>query len=100
MDTFNLRAFIKVLDRGSLSIVAKELSMTVSGVSMLVKRLESLYGVQLVARQGRALVATTAGEILYEYAKETTEAERRLEQEMDFAREIDRGWVRIGAIRR
>jgi DNA-binding transcriptional LysR family regulator len=100
MDSFNLRVFIEVVDQGSLSAVARAFSMRVSGISMLISRLEAHYGVELIAREGRAVVPTTAGEILYEHAKETIEAEHRLEQEMDFAREIDRGWVRIGAIRR
>jgi LysR family transcriptional regulator, transcriptional activator of the cysJI operon len=73
--------------------------MTVSGVSMLVDRLERQYRARLIARRGRAITLTTSGEVLCEYAREMIEAEHRLEHELDFAREIDRGWVRIGATR-
>jgi DNA-binding transcriptional LysR family regulator len=66
---------------------------------MLIDRLERHYRVQLVARQGRGIVLTTAGEVLYEHARDMIEAEHRLERELDFAREIDHGWVRIGVER-
>ena len=100
MDSFNLRVFVEVVDRGSVAATARACSMTVAGVSMLIGRLEGHYRVKLIAREGRTVVPTTAGQILHEHAKELMAAERRLEQDIDFAREIDRGWVRIGTIRR
>lgn len=99
MDNFNLRVFVRILELKSMSAAADEASMTLSGVSMLVNRLERHYRVELVARRGKAIAPTPAGEALYQYAKEAIEAEQRLEDELRFAREGARGWVRIGAIR-
>jgi DNA-binding transcriptional LysR family regulator len=99
MNTFNLRAFIEIVERGSLSAAARELSMTQPGVSMLLRRLERHYGVQLVERRHLAIETTSAGEALYKYARRVMSAERQLDRELEVARDRRRGRVRVGSTR-
>jgi LysR family transcriptional regulator, transcriptional activator of the cysJI operon len=99
VETFNLRAFCLVVDHGSVSAAAHELTMSQSAVSMLLRRLETHYRVKLVWRHGGGVAPTHAGMSLYRYAKEVLQAEDRLDEELEPERESGRGWVRVGATR-
>ncbi|MEJ2435204.1 MAG: LysR family transcriptional regulator, partial [Pseudolabrys sp.] len=60
--TSDLRAFVRVMDRGSFSSAAKDLGLTPSAVSKLVSRLEDRLGVRLLERSTRRLALTPEGE--------------------------------------
>jgi len=49
---------------GSLSATAEQLSMTQSAASMMLKEIESLFGVKLFKRQGRGMALTAEGSAL------------------------------------
>lgn len=67
--TPNLNGFLyfeTVARRGSVSRAAEELSVSPSGVSQQIKRLEQQLGVKLFRRQGRLLSLTLEGEQLFQ----------------------------------
>lgn len=61
----HLRAFEAAARHGSITRAADELHVTQSAVSHLVKALEAHLDVKLVARQGRTIVLTEAGQVYY-----------------------------------
>ena len=64
MDTVSdLRAFVRVIDRGSFSSAANDLGITPSAVSKLVSRLEDRLGVRLLERSTRRLALTPEGQL-------------------------------------
>lgn len=72
-----LRAFESLARQGSLRLAAEELNVTHGAVSHQIKFLQQSLGVELVARQGRGVVLTPAGQRL---APALTDALTRLAQ--------------------
>ncbi|GAA4553746.1 LysR family transcriptional regulator [Amycolatopsis samaneae] len=66
----DLRVFIAVCERGSLSAVARDLSRSQPAVSQHIKRLEREAGLALVERRPRGVVPTQAGRLLYDAARD------------------------------
>ncbi|MDZ7748614.1 MAG: LysR substrate-binding domain-containing protein [Halofilum sp. (in: g-proteobacteria)] len=64
-----LRTFVALADVGTVTGVAERLAYTQSAVSMQLRRLESVVGVELVRREGRNLVLTQGGQRLLRYAR-------------------------------
>ncbi len=64
IDTALLRAFISVVDTGSVTAAARLLNRTQAAVSQQIKRLEELLRQELFAREHRKLTLTLAGERL------------------------------------
>ena len=64
IDAAALRALTLIADTGSVAAAAEALGFTPSAVSQQVKRLEAQVGVALLARAGRGVVLTSAGESL------------------------------------
>lgn len=92
-----MRTFVRVVERGSFSAVAREANATQSAVSKQVAALERALGARLLARTTRALALTDDGERYFEQARrlvaEIDEAEstlRRGEQQLA-------GWLRVAA---
>ena len=56
-----LRAFVRAVELGGFSAAARELRLTPSTLSKLVTRLERAFGVTLVKRTTRHIVATPEG---------------------------------------
>ncbi|MEQ8968210.1 MAG: LysR family transcriptional regulator [Azospirillaceae bacterium] len=69
-DIDTLRAVVAGIEQGSFARAANELGRSQSAVSMQLKKLEQLTGVQLFVRRGRGLVPTEAGETLTQYARQ------------------------------
>ena len=98
MDRFRAMAtFVRVVETGSFSAVAREQNATQSAVSKQVAALERALRARLLARTTRSLALTDAGERYFERARqlvaEVTEAEadvRRGEQQL-------KGWLRVAA---
>src|SRR4051812_21812751 len=65
-----LQTFLAVARTGSVRGAAADLVVTEPAVSAAVSALQRDLGVELVARQGRGIVLTEAGEILARYAAE------------------------------
>ncbi|MDF1717526.1 MAG: LysR family transcriptional regulator [Antarcticimicrobium sp.] len=69
LDITTLRSFVAVADTGGVTRAAGFLHLTQSAVSMQLKRLEELLGLQLLDRSGRSIALTAAGEQLLGYAR-------------------------------
>src|SRR3979411_2413033 len=68
-----LEIFVRVVDSGSFSAVARRQRMGQPAVSKAVVQLEEWLGVSLLMRSTRSVVPTEAGRIFYERAKRTIE---------------------------
>ena len=64
LDITTLRSFVAVADSGGVTRAAGFLHLTQSAVSMQIKRLEELLGLDLFDRSGRKIVLTAAGDQL------------------------------------
>ncbi|MCB1253111.1 MAG: LysR family transcriptional regulator [Austwickia sp.] len=80
IDAAALRALTLIADTGSVAAAAEALGFTPSAVSQQVKRLEAQVGVALLARAGRGVVLTSAGESLCDAAPEVFAAMERAAQ--------------------
>jgi len=68
-----LEIFVRVVDTGSFSAVARYQQIGQPAVSKAIVQLEEWLGVSLLMRSTRSLVPTEAGRIFYERAKRTIE---------------------------
>ena len=59
-----LRAFIEVIERGSITAAAKQLNLSQPAVTHQVQELERRFGVPLTERIGKRMYLTQAGEKL------------------------------------
>lgn len=69
LDVTVLRSFVAVAQTGGVTRAAGFLNLTQSAVSMQLKRLEELMGLDLIDRSGRGIALTAAGEQLLGYAR-------------------------------
>ncbi len=69
LDITTLRSFVAVADSGGVTRAAGFLHLTQSAVSMQLKRLEELLGLELLDRTGRSIALTAEGEQLLVYAR-------------------------------
>ncbi|WP_424984540.1 LysR family transcriptional regulator [Microbulbifer sp. S227A] len=69
LDITTLRSFVAVADSGGVTRAAGFLNLTQSAVSMQLKRLEELLGLDLFDRSGRSIALTASGEQLLAYAR-------------------------------
>ena len=63
-----MRLFVRVVERGSFSAVAREAGVGQSAVSKQIAALEAHLGAQLMRRTSRSMTLTDAGHIFYESA--------------------------------
>ena len=82
MESRYLKTLVTAIDTGSFSKTAQELNITQSAVSQRVKTMEELYGLQLFDRSGTSLIATEAGLIVLETAREILLLEKKLEEKL------------------
>jgi DNA-binding transcriptional LysR family regulator len=68
-----LEIFVRVVDTGSFSAVARRQRIGQPAVSKAIVQLEEWLGVSLLMRSTRSVVPTEAGRIFYEHAKRTIE---------------------------
>ncbi len=98
LDPRQLRAFLAVVEAGSLGRAAEALHLTEPAVSRIVKRLEEQLHVLLFERRTTGMELTTFGHALLPYANMlTTEANQAVEQ-IDALRGLSRGTLRVGAV--
>lgn len=69
LDIVTLRSFVAVADAGGVTRASGFLNLTQSAVSMQIKRLEDMLGVEVLDRSGRQITLTAAGEVLLGYAR-------------------------------
>lgn len=70
MEIRELKTFCAVIENKSFTKAGSEVHLSQPTVSLQIKSLEREFGVKLLDRMDRGVIATTEGEILYQHAKE------------------------------
>jgi len=96
-ETHELVAFHSVVKHSSFAKAAEELSLSPSGVSRIVTRLEERLGVRLVQRTTRSLSLTEAGAAFYARASQILADLQDAEAEVQKATAAPRGNLRVTA---
>lgn len=98
LNTERLRVLLAVRDHGSVAAAARALSVTPSGVSQQLGKLEHEAGHALTTRDGRSIRLTNAGVVLADRAERMVADLREAERELaDLDREV-LGPLRIGSL--
>lgn len=95
MDVRRLEVLRELAERGSVTAVARALSLTPSAVSQQLKILEREAGLALTARAGRGLELTVAGRMLAESAIDVAVALERAASAWEEFRDSPRGEVTL-----
>lgn len=98
LDPRHLRAFLAVVDAGSLGRAAEALHLSEPAVSRIVKRLEAQLHVQLFERRTTGMELTSFGQALLPYANLLNTEALHAVDEINALRGLDRGSLRIGAV--
>jgi DNA-binding transcriptional LysR family regulator len=93
-----LRAFLAIVQTGSLGRAAGALHLTQPALSRLVKQMESQLRVQLFERRTTGMELTTFGQALLPYATHLTEEADLAIEEINVRIGLGRGTVRIGTV--
>lgn len=94
----HLKTFVRIVDAGSLTRAAEQLSLTQPAVTKQLAALEEEFGTRLLIRQGRRMRLTPSGEVLYHYAKRV---QSLVEQAYEAVNEVERpgqGEIDVGAV--
>src|SRR5690606_10018054 len=76
-----LRYFTETIRLGSFTEAARQLGVTQSTISKMIRQLEDEIGDVLILRDVRRLTPTDTGRVVYDRGREILAAMRRLEQE-------------------
>ena len=95
MNTDQLRLFLSIARRRSLSRAAAELDLGTATVSERLKALEAEVGTPLFARQGRGVSLSPAGEAFLPYAERALDVLRQAQQSARDASQGQRGQVTV-----
>jgi DNA-binding transcriptional LysR family regulator len=91
-----LETFVRVVETGSFSAVAREGNINTSAVTRLVGHLEEHFGVRLFHRTTRNLSLTDEGQTLLSHAHDVIDAAAGLEDSLGRQRSAPTGRVRVG----
>src|ERR1700722_18197955 len=91
-----LDTFVRVVETGSFSAVARETNVNVSAVTRLVAQLEEHFKVRLFHRTTRHLSLTEDGQELLDRARQIIDATAELEDTLRHQRSTPTGRVRLG----
>ncbi|WP_323161234.1 LysR family transcriptional regulator [Pseudomonas fluorescens] len=98
MDKLNAMAiFVRVVERGSFSAVARELQTTQPTISKVLRALEIQLGGKLIARSTRRLSLTDEGQRYYNECRKILAAVDAAEHSFQSGRETVAGALRIGS---
>ena len=89
-------AFVKTVEYGSFTKAAEVLSYSQSGISRMIKDLESEWKVSLLERGRAGVRLTSDGMKLLPHAKRVCEEYRKLQMEVDNLNGLQSGIIRIG----
>jgi DNA-binding transcriptional LysR family regulator len=92
-----MHTFVRVVEAGSFSSVARELASTQSAVSKQVAALERHLGARLLARTTRSLSLTEEGERYFEQARRLVSEVAEAEARVRLGRAGLTGWLRVSA---
>lgn len=98
MDRFHLmQLFVRIVDAGSFSAVAREMNMIQPTVSKQLTALEERLGVRLLNRTTRRLSLTEAGREYYQRCKRILDEVQELESEVSDLQNRPTGTLRVNA---
>jgi DNA-binding transcriptional LysR family regulator len=98
MDRFHLmQLFVRIVDSGSFSAVAREMDMIQPTVSKQLTALEGKLGVRLLNRTTRKLSLTEAGREYYERCKRILDDVQEMESEVSDLQNRPTGTLRVNA---
>ncbi|MFS2221100.1 LysR family transcriptional regulator [Pantoea sp. B65] len=92
-----LRAWVVVVDTGSITAAAEQLNQTSSGISRALSRLENKLQTTLLHRTTRRLALSEEGQIFLEHARQILTSVETAEEQIARRREIPSGRLRINA---
>lgn len=92
-----LRAWIVVVDCGSITAAAEQLNQTTSGISRALSRLESKLKTTLLHRTPRRIALTEEGQVFLQHARQIIESVEAAEEQLAQRREIPSGRLRVNA---
>lgn len=96
MNINHLSVFMKVINKGNISQVAKEIHVSQPAISMMLKRLEKDVKVPLYTAVGGNIIATDAGLTLMEYAESILSLEGQVYRAMEEFQQGSRGRIIVG----
>lgn len=96
MNILKYLAFVKTVEYGSFTRAADVLHYSQSGVSRMIRDLESEWSVTLLERSRTGVALTSAGSRLLPLAKSLCDQYRRLQTEVDDLHGVQSGLIRIG----
>jgi DNA-binding transcriptional LysR family regulator len=92
-----LRTFVRVVETGSLTVVARETNASQSTISRQISQLEEHFGVRLFHRTTRHLSLTDDGRGLHEHAMVVLDHVERMEADLGRHKTSPVGQVRVAA---
>ncbi len=98
LDPRQLRAFLAIVDSGSLGLAAEALHVTQPALSRIVRRLESQLGVPLCERRTTGMELTSYGQALLPHATVLSAEGARAIEQINALRGLGLGTIRIGAV--
>jgi LysR family transcriptional regulator, transcriptional activator of the cysJI operon len=90
MTDFRLASFLAVSRLNSFTRASEELHITQPAVSQHIRALEEVYGVKLLARNGRKIQLTPPGRLLADYGERIEAMYRGIERDMTNAASFER----------
>jgi DNA-binding transcriptional LysR family regulator len=93
-----LRAFVAVVEQGSLGRAANDLNLTQPTLSRLIKDIEVRCGQPVFERHSRGMALTPAGQTLLPHARQLLADMALAGEAMDALRGLRRGTARVGAV--
>ncbi len=98
LDPRQLRAFLAIVDAGSLGLAADALHVTQPALSRTVRRLEMQLGVALFERRTTGMELTSFGQALLPHATVLSAEGARAIEQINALRGLGQGTLRIGAV--
>ncbi len=89
-------AFVKTVEKGSITKAAEDLNYAQSSVSKMIGDLEKEWGMTLLERSKKGVCLTSAGEALLPTLRKVLNEHRELEEEIGRLKGLETGLVRIG----
>lgn len=96
MKAHQIKAFLAVVETGSLKLAACQLHLTQPALSKSIKELENQLGVSLLVRSANGVTPTAYGERLLGYARLLDETARRARQDIECMRGESDSQVIVG----
>ncbi|WP_336852195.1 LysR family transcriptional regulator [Pseudescherichia vulneris] len=96
MDIRTLRYFVEVVRQQSFTRAAERLFVTQPTISKMLKNLEDELNTTLLIRDGRRLLLTDTGRVVFERGQAILAEFRQLEAELDDIQHLNKGVLRLG----